>query len=63
MPELIITDSFSLLVHRQWVIAGALAPDSHAQDSARQEESRWIPKLLLAKEESHEEVQRKQRQT
>ena len=42
MPELIIPDSFSLLVHRQWVIAGALAVDSHAQDSARQEESCWL---------------------
>lgn len=40
MPELIILDSFSLLVRQQWVIAGALAADSHAQDSARQEKSR-----------------------
>lgn len=32
MPELIMLDSFSLLVNQQWVIAGALAADSHAQD-------------------------------
>lgn len=31
MPELIIPDNFSLLVHQQWVIACALAVDSHAQ--------------------------------
>lgn len=63
MPELISPDSFSLLVHLQWVIAGALAPASHAQESVRQEESCRIPKLLLAKEDSHKEVHRKQRQT
>lgn len=39
MPERIILDSFSLLGHRQWVIAGALAADSQAQDSARREKS------------------------
>lgn len=42
MPELIIPDSFSLLEHQQRVIAGALAGDSRAHGSARQEESWWL---------------------
>jgi len=42
MPELITPGSFSLLVLRQWIIAHALAADSHAQDSTRQEEFCWF---------------------
>lgn len=41
MPGLIIPNLFSLLVHQQWVVAGALAADRRAQDSVRQEESCW----------------------
>lgn len=42
MPGLIIPNIFSLFVHQQWVVAGALAAVTHAQDSVRQEESCWL---------------------
>lgn len=64
MPGLIIPNTFSLLVHQPWVVAGALAADRHAQDSVRQEDTAglWIPKLSLAKDKSHGEDQTKHKE-